>query len=103
MSDCVCGFNPPDDCNPDCERCQLIAEIERLRAEVAHYKPLAMAAADWYMLAEPHTDVVHEAAEYWKREALKEQGDECREARKHQMDPDWRSHDQRHTLHPAPL
>ncbi len=27
---CVCGFNPPLDYNPDCERCQLLREIERL-------------------------------------------------------------------------
>ncbi|MCH9838232.1 hypothetical protein K0U83_21395 [bacterium] len=25
MSECVCGFNPPVDCNPDCERCDLVA------------------------------------------------------------------------------
>jgi hypothetical protein len=24
---CVCGFNPPDDPNADCERCQLICKL----------------------------------------------------------------------------
>lgn len=29
MSECVCGFNPPNDCNPDCERCQLVAKADK--------------------------------------------------------------------------
>jgi len=29
--DCVCGFNPPDEPNLDCERCQLITKLARLR------------------------------------------------------------------------
>jgi hypothetical protein len=33
MNDCVCGFNPPDDPNPDCERCQLVTEVTRLEGE----------------------------------------------------------------------
>jgi hypothetical protein len=33
MSDCVCGFNPPNDPNPDCERCQLISENHRNQHE----------------------------------------------------------------------
>jgi hypothetical protein len=32
MSKCACGFNPPADPNPDCERCGLIAENAELRA-----------------------------------------------------------------------
>lgn len=29
---CVCGFRPPEECNPDCERCGLIKEIASLKA-----------------------------------------------------------------------
>ncbi len=32
MPDCVCGFNPPGEPNPDCERCRLVTENARLRA-----------------------------------------------------------------------
>ena len=32
MSDCVCGFDPPDSPNPDCERCTLIVDRDRYRA-----------------------------------------------------------------------
>lgn len=30
-SECVCGFNPPDDPNMDCERCQLIVQRDEAR------------------------------------------------------------------------
>lgn len=29
-TECVCGFNPPEDPNPDCERCMLICRIAEL-------------------------------------------------------------------------
>jgi len=28
---CVCGFHPPEEPNLDCERCQLICKLARLR------------------------------------------------------------------------
>ena len=28
---CVCGFHPPEEPNLDCERCQLICKLIRLR------------------------------------------------------------------------
>jgi hypothetical protein len=45
---CVCGFSPPADPNPDCERCRLVCENARL-AE-AHDRLLAAAVSyrdDW--------------------------------------------------------
>jgi hypothetical protein len=35
MSECVCGFNPPEDCNPDCERCGLIKRIAELEDDLS--------------------------------------------------------------------
>ena len=35
MNNCVCGFNPPIDPNPECERCQLVAEVERLQLYIS--------------------------------------------------------------------
>jgi len=35
---CVCGGNPPEHPNDDCERCQMVCEIERLRVEVSDLK-----------------------------------------------------------------
>ena len=37
MTNCVCGFNPPNDPNPDCERCQLVAEVARVERENLHW------------------------------------------------------------------
>jgi len=37
MNNCVCGFDPPNDPNPDCERCQLIVEVARLEKENLHW------------------------------------------------------------------
>jgi hypothetical protein len=33
MNDCVCGSNPPNDPNPDCERCDFVVKVDRLQAE----------------------------------------------------------------------
>jgi len=38
MNNCVCGFDPPNDPNPDCERCQLICKVARLEKENAILK-----------------------------------------------------------------
>jgi hypothetical protein len=32
--ECVCGFNPPRNANPDCERCQLILDNDILRNSI---------------------------------------------------------------------
>lgn len=34
-SNCICGFNPPEDCNPDCERCGLIKIIADLEDDLS--------------------------------------------------------------------
>ena len=41
MNNCVCGFNPPSDPNPDCERCQLICHAARLEKERDEARELA--------------------------------------------------------------
>jgi hypothetical protein len=35
MSECICGMNPPENGNPDCERCELISGIAALKKALA--------------------------------------------------------------------
>lgn len=58
MNKCVCGFNPPAEPNPDCERCQLVCEVERLKSHL-----LDMAAAPTLWGADPdRTDILRNKA-----------------------------------------
>ncbi len=44
---CVCGHDPHEDPNRDCERCMLIQEINRLMEHLATEKPATKTMIDW--------------------------------------------------------
>lgn len=41
--ECACGFRPPGDCNPDCERCTLISTIAELEAKLHNMESIRFA------------------------------------------------------------
>jgi len=60
---CVCGFHPPEEPNLDCERCQLICKLARLR-EAAKEASVTLDGA-FATISPGGRDLDHEKERQW--------------------------------------
>lgn len=72
---CICGHSPPEDPNRDCERCDFVCEVERLKAELsATRERVQQAEAALYeidglvpLIRDPHSRyTVNRVIELWR-------------------------------------